>query len=92
MRLIGRHKLHRLRHSEVDVEKWVRSWAAEVLDAHWRQPDDVTAQFPSAHHQGGSFFLFPVAHSELAIQLQVAFPQGIALISDLNTNDETYGN
>ena len=92
MRLIGRHMLHRLRHREVNAEKWVRSWASEVMDAHWRKPVDVTTQFPKAHDQGGGLFLFPVDRGELAIRVQIAFPQGIALISGFNSNDETHGN
>jgi mRNA-degrading endonuclease HigB of HigAB toxin-antitoxin module len=93
MRLIGREKLHRrLRHMEAGAAKWVRSWVAEIIDAHWRKPSDVTTQFPNARHQGGDSFLFPVERSDLAIRLQIAFPQGIAFISDLNSNDETYGN
>lgn len=83
MRLIGREKLNRLRGKGAEV--WARAWVAEVAEAHWRKPDDVTEQFPNAHHQGHDCFLFPIGHCQLAIQLRIAFAQGIALISDLNT-------
>lgn len=91
MRVIGREKLGRLRGKGAEVENWTRSWVAEVAEAHWRQPQDVTDQFPNALHQGRGCFLFPIGSCRLAIQLEIAFAQGIALISDLNTNEVTYG-
>lgn len=84
MRLIGREKLNPLRGKGADVEKWTRSWVAEVAGAHWRQPNDVIGQFPNAHHQGHGCFMFPIGRCQLAIKLQIAFAQGIALISELN--------
>lgn len=91
MRLIGREKLHQLRGSGAEAEKWLRAWVAEVASAHWRHPSDVTDQFPNARHQGEGCFLFPIGICPHAIRLQVAFAQGIALISDLNTYDVTHG-
>ena len=91
MRLIGREKLSRLKGQGAEVEKWVRSWVAEVAEAHWRRPEDVAEQFPSACHQGRGCFLFPIAQFPVAIQLQIAFAQGVALISDLNTSEVTHG-
>lgn len=91
MRLIGREKLNRLRGRGTESEKWARAWVAEVTDAHWRQADDVTEQFPNARHQGQGCFVFPIGHCQLAIQLRVAFAQGIALISDLTTCEVNYG-
>lgn len=91
MRLIGREKLNSLRGQGGAAEKWARSWVAEVAEAHWRQPGDVTEQFPNALHQGHGHFLFPIGHCKQAIKVQVAFAQRIALISDLNTNEVIYG-
>lgn len=91
MRLIGRERLGQLKGRGAEVESWVRSWAAEVADAHWRRPEDVAEQFPSACHQGRGCFLFPIAQYPAVIQLQIAFAQGVALISDLDTNEVTYG-
>ena len=85
MRLIGREKLNRLKGKGTEAEKWAKAWVAEVAEAHWRRPDDVTEQFPSAQPHGHNCFLFPISNCQLAIQLRIAFPQGIALISDLNT-------
>lgn len=90
MRLIGREKLDQLRGSGAEAERWARAWVAEVASAHWRHPGDVTDQFPNARHQGQGRFLFPIGACQLAIQLQIAFAQGIALISDLHIYDVTY--
>lgn len=83
MRLIGRERLSRLQGSGEQINKWLLSWAAEVAAAQWKYPVDVCAQFPSALHRGEGRFIFPVRNSSVAIDLLVAFPQGIALITDL---------
>jgi mRNA-degrading endonuclease HigB of HigAB toxin-antitoxin module len=91
MRLIGRERLDQLKGRGAEVESWVRNWVAEVADAHWRRPEDVAEQFPSACHRGRGCFLFPIAQYPAVIQLEIAFAQGVALISDLDTNEVTYG-
>jgi mRNA interferase HigB len=88
MRLLGRERLYSLRAQGAEVENWVRSWAAEVVAAHWKQPSDVREQFPNSRYHGEGQFLFPVSNCGVAISLLVAFPQGIALIADLKVEDE----
>lgn len=91
MRLIGRQKLDRLKSSGADTERWARAWVAEVAEAHWRQPADVTEQFPNATHKGAGRFSFPISHCAVEVQLWIAFAQGIALISDLTNKEVTHG-
>lgn len=91
MRLLGRQQLSRLREEDERIEKWVLSWVAEIEAAHWKHPSDVIEQFPNAHHTGDYRFLFPVGNYRWAICLLIAFPQGIALITELNAKDETLG-
>jgi mRNA interferase HigB len=88
MRLIGKQRLACLRGEQ--IEKWVRAWVAEVMSAHWKQPSDVREQFPNARHAGQGLFLFPVGNCNCVICLLIAFPQGVALITDLKVEDETY--
>lgn len=90
MRLLGRERLDGLRGRSEQVEKWVRSWAAEILAAHWKRPSDVRDQFPNARDQGGGAFMFPVGNCNWVICLLIAFPQGVALITDLKVEDEAY--
>lgn len=89
MRLIGREKLAMAQGK--DVQLWIRSWAAEVTEAQWRQPEDVKEQFPKARHGGEGVFEFPIDQSQWVIQLRIAFTQKIALVSGLQTNKVIYG-
>ncbi|BAN51104.1 type II toxin-antitoxin system HigB family toxin [Metapseudomonas resinovorans] len=90
MRLIGREKLASLKGIGNEIEKWVLSWIAEVTNAHWKHPADVRNQFPNAKEKGNGSFLFPVGNCDVAIQLLIAFPQGIALITDLKASEDTH--
>ncbi|WP_076880386.1 type II toxin-antitoxin system HigB family toxin [Burkholderia pseudomallei] len=90
MRLVGRERLDRLRGQGEVIERWMRSWAAEVLAAHWKRPSDVKDQFPNARRLGEDHFIFPVSGCDLVIWLRIAFPQGIALITDLKADNESH--
>jgi len=88
MLLIGRNKLERI---GGDVDRWVCNWCSEVVHAHWHCPEDITDQFPNAHIHSEGNVLFPVGMSGYSIRLQVAFPQNIALILDMNKINVTHG-
>lgn len=91
MRLIGRERLSYLEGSGDQVEKWMMSWIAEVMAAHWKHPSDVCNQFPTAYHQGEGRFMFPLRNCNYVIYLLIAFPQGVVLITDLKVKNETHG-
>ena len=86
MRLLGRERLNKLKCTGDQAEKWLRSWIAEVRAAHWKKPADVCHQFPHAQQDGDSSFSFPVAGCDCNICLLIAFPQEVALITDLKTD------
>lgn len=88
MKLIGRDKLERV---GGEVDRWLRSWCAEVAHAHWRSPEDLTDQFPAVQTRRGGDFVFPVGTSGYWVRLRVAFAQGVALILEMNKIDTPYG-
>lgn len=89
MRLIGCEKLASAKSIGLDLQRWVLSWTAEVKNAHWKQPSDVCDQFPNVLHEGDSLFLFPIRQCGFAVQVLIAFPQGIALIQDLKFSEDS---
>lgn len=91
MRLIGREKLASLKGIGSEIEKWVRTWASEVMNAHWKHPTEVSIQFPNAQNTGNGTFIFPACNGGLTIQLLIVFPQGVALITDLKVSEDTHG-
>lgn len=91
MILVGRSKLCRLTRDGGQAERWVRSWVAELASAHWRHLSDIYAQFPSARQVADGCIAFPVSDSDAVIQVRVAFPQGVALITALIDGDDTHG-
>jgi mRNA-degrading endonuclease HigB of HigAB toxin-antitoxin module len=80
VRLIGRAKLMALSRHDRDTAKWIASWIAELRDAHWKRPTDVSRQFPKACQQNDGTFLFPVPQRQLGIHVLIAFSQDVALI------------
>jgi hypothetical protein len=84
VRLIGREKLQALRQNGTEADKWVRAWMTEVVNAHWKCPGDVTAQFPNVV-QEGRIFVFPVLSLTWSIDMLIAFPSETALVMDLRS-------
>lgn len=91
MKLLGRERLVGLRELGDPIQKWLQSWMTEVMMANWKHASEVKDQFPNARSPSQGTFLFPVAGCKWKICLLIAFPQGIALITELVIEDERYG-
>ncbi len=82
MRLIGKERLV-ARHVGAVARTWLISWVSEISMANWKGPMDVVRQFPKARQESDSQFIFPVEDDIGEIDVLIAFPQGIALVTDL---------
>lgn len=91
MRLLGRERLDKLDVSNEQVKAWVRSWVAEIQAANWKHPADVQDQFPKAVHENPCDFVFSVGNCNWLVCVLFAFPQGVALITELKIRDGNYG-
>ena len=91
MKLLGRERLEGLRGRSEQVQKWVLSWSAEITAANWKHSLDVKQQFPNVQSIGQGLFMFPIADCSWKICLLVAYPQGVALITELKIEDEAHG-
>ena len=79
MRILGRNTLGDFQKSN----KWLATWLTELAHARWWGPADVLKQFPKAHAHSNDLFLFQTEPKKYCIEVQFAFPQGIALITAL---------
>jgi hypothetical protein len=83
MRLLGRDILFNLQKRNEMLDKWLAVWVCELTNARWWCPTDVFNQFPKVQERGGGLFLFQTEPKGYCIEVQIAFPQGIALITAL---------
>lgn len=83
MRVVGREKLQRGLRANDSARKWVRAWVAELANANWKQPADVSDQFPNARQFDSDHFAFPIKDCNKEVCLQIAFREGIAVITGL---------
>lgn len=83
MRLVGKEKLRALMCADESARAWVCAWVAELSNANWKQPADVSRQFPNASQSDLGHFVFPISNCNKEVCLQIAFPQGIAVITAL---------
>ncbi|AFT73212.1 type II toxin-antitoxin system HigB family toxin [Alteromonas macleodii] len=83
MRLVGKNKLQRLLSSNDKSRTWVCAWVTELTDANWKHPTDVSQQFPNVRASESGSFIFPIADSDKEVCIQIAFQQGVAVITGL---------
>lgn len=83
MRLLGKDKLQRLLRTDETARTWVRAWVAELTTANWRQAADVSYQFPNVRQPEPGCFIFPIGNCKKEVCLQIAFQQGIAVITGI---------
>jgi mRNA-degrading endonuclease HigB of HigAB toxin-antitoxin module len=81
MRLIGRERLNCLKGQSEALDKWLVSWLSELAHAQWAQAGELLNQFPTARQLQQGLFAFRVGTGTYEIEVQIAFPQGIALIT-----------
>ncbi len=88
MHILGRDTLGDLQKNN----KWLATWLAELAHARWWNSTDVEKQFPKAQARNNNLFLFQTEPNKYCVEVQFAFPQGIALITALTelteNNDE----
>lgn len=80
MRLVGKEKLQSIMRSNESAHTWLCAWIAEFAEASWKQAADVSHQFPNVREADSGQFFFPIAGCDTEVCIQIAFPQGIAVI------------
>ncbi|MBQ4668734.1 MULTISPECIES: type II toxin-antitoxin system HigB family toxin [Aeromonas] len=87
MQLLGKKHLSSLLGQDKTVDVWVSAWVAEVSNANWKTPDELTSAFPRACSCGDCVYLFPVCESGNGLKLLFSFDKGIALIQEVTKNE-----
>lgn len=83
MRIVGKEKIQHLLGSNGQERVWLRAWLAEVANANWKDPRDIFDQFPKSFHVNPCTFTFPINNTDKHVCIQIAFPQGVAIIIGL---------
>ena len=83
MRLVGKEKIQSLLRSDESARTWLYAWIAELANANWKQPVDVGHQFPNVRQTESGDFVFPIANCNKEVCIQIAFQQGVAVITGL---------
>lgn len=81
MRLLGRNHLQKIRGFNTQTDSWLSAWVGEVTAANWKSQPDLIKQFQTVNCLDEGIYLFQVSEICGSIELQIAFPQGIALIT-----------
>lgn len=86
MKIVGRNILEDFKQKHADVRPQVDSWEAEVKDAKWGTPHDVTARYPSASILHDKRVIFNLKRYRLSVL--VSYKNQTVLVEKMGTHDE----
>lgn len=86
MHLLGRNKLTALIGKTTETDRWVNSWANEIIRGNWHTLNDLLRDFPNAGERNG-MIVFPVLGTGRSIMVMLRFPDQVALIASLDPRD-----
>lgn len=88
MRLLGKDTIYDLLKQDSATSKWLTIWVNEVAYAQWQCASDVLIQFPNAQERNCGLFIFETEPKGFCIEVQVAFPQRVAVITGFARQEE----
>lgn len=91
MRLLGKDTIHNLQKQDNTLDKWLATWVSEITYAQWQCANDVLIQFPNAQEQNRGLFIFQTEPRGFCIEVKIAFPQRVALITAFARQEDNNG-
>jgi HigB_toxin, RelE-like toxic component of a toxin-antitoxin system len=84
MKLLGRKHISPLRSLSLETDRWVNAWLSEVLQAHWKNLNEVIHQYPSVTVDSQGEVLFCIPNHSIRIRATFCFTQGIAIVTGIH--------
>ena len=89
MKLVGRRRIDAAIQKHPDLVGPLRAWTAEVENASWQMPLDITSRYPRASIlTGGQRVVFRIKGKSYRLVAIVAFAGGIVQVRWISTHAE----
>jgi len=86
MRLAGRPRLHAFWSDHPDARGHLEAWAAEIRQAAWRTPHELTAAFPKARIIGHGRVIFAIRGNRFRLDALVDYRNSQVLVVRVGTH------
>ncbi|HEV2972903.1 MAG TPA: type II toxin-antitoxin system HigB family toxin [Pirellulales bacterium] len=93
MRVIARKTLRRFWETPefADAEHSLRAWYKFAVEADWRRPSDVKADFRNASFVGDNRIVFNIDGNKYRLVVRVNYPYHVVYIRFVGTHEEYDG-
>jgi len=88
MKLLGKPTLREFTDRYADARSQVESWEAEVEQADWKTPLDLTRRYPRASVIGNQQVVFNICGNRYRLWVSVAYQTGVVVVKKIGTHKE----
>ena len=88
MHVVSRRTLKEFWRRHQDAENRLRAWYADVKQAKWRTPSDVTAVYATASILADNRVVFNIGGNEYRLVVKIHYNRGFVYIRFVGTHEE----
>lgn len=88
MKIVGRSHLVAFCSKHADARKWMEHWLAEVEQATWTAPRDISTRYASASFLTNNVVIFNVKGNAYRLEVRVAYQSSVVVILWIGTHAE----
>ncbi len=88
MKLLGKKLLHDFKEKHADARSQIDSWRADVEEAQWNTPHDITNRYRKASLVKDHHVVFNLCRNKYRLLVQVSYQNKIVLIKKVGTHKE----
>ena len=88
MKIVGRSHLVAFCRKHADVRKWIEHWLAEVEQATWTAPGQISARYASVSFLSDNVVIFNVKGNAYRLEVRIAYQTSVVVIRWIGTHAE----
>jgi len=88
MKLVRLRVLEEFRHNHADIRSRLDAWIAEVREAQWKTPEDITKRFVHASFPGDNRVVFNIKGNKYRLDVKVSYKNQVVYVMRIGTHAE----
>jgi mRNA interferase HigB len=88
VRVIAKSTLRAFWARHADCEQQLKTWFKETEDAHWRGPNEIKREYPSASFLADNRVVFNIKGNHYRLVVKINYDYGIVWIRFIGTHQE----
>lgn len=88
MKLVGKKELYDFSRRHADARGQITAWVAEVEEAEWETPQDISGRYPHASFLDGNRVVFNLKGNDYRLVVKIAYRTKVVKVIKVGTHAE----